>query len=79
VPLDADRVRIARDLLGWSRERLATFAGVPVKTVETLERTGLVRAVVEQRLRATLEQAGIEFRSGPDVLGPGVRVRPPWY
>ena len=50
MPLDADRVRIARELLGYSQERLAWSAGVPVKAVQTLEMTGLVRAVDEQRL-----------------------------
>jgi len=79
MPLDSYRTRIARDLLGWSAERLASFAGVSPTTVETLERTGLVRAAVEKRLRAALEQAGIEFRSGPDVLGSGVRLRPLRY
>lgn len=79
MPLESDRTRIARDLLGWSAERLASFAGVSPTAIETLERTGLVRAAVEQRLRAALEHAGIEFHSGPSVLGPGVRFRPLRY
>ena len=76
MPLDADRTRIARDLLGWSPERLAWSAGVSVKAVQALEATGLVRATAEQRLRSALERAGVEFSSGPGVLGPGVRLRP---
>jgi hypothetical protein len=76
MPLDADRARIARDLLGWSTERLAWSAGVSVKAVQALEATGLIRAVDEQRLRSALERAGVEFSSGPGVLGPGVRLRP---
>jgi hypothetical protein len=76
MPLDADRTRIARELVGWSQERLAWSAGVPVKAVQALEETGLIRAVHEQRLRSALERAGIEFISGPGVIGPGVRFRP---
>jgi transcriptional regulator with XRE-family HTH domain len=76
MPLDAYRTRIARELLGWSQERLTSFAGVTPKAVDALERTGLVRAADEQRIRSALERAGIEFSSGPDVLGPGVRLRP---
>jgi hypothetical protein len=75
MPLDSCRTRIARDLLGLVRGAARQLCGVSPTAVETLERTGLVRAAVEQRLRAALEQAGTEFRSGPDVIGPGVKLR----
>jgi hypothetical protein len=76
VTLTADHVRIARDLLGWSQYRLSVVSGVPFSAVATLERSGLVREAVEARLRSTLEQAGIEIQTGPNVFGSGVRRRP---
>src|SRR5690348_8300824 len=78
MPLDESRTRVARDLLGWSRERLAEQAGVPVTSVEVLERIGVVREAEERRIRTALEREGIELRSGPGVLGVGVTFRDPY-
>ena len=78
MPLDADRTRVARDLLGWSRERLAEHAGVSPKAIEILERIGVVREAEERRIRAALEREGIELSSGPGVLGTGVRFADPY-
>ena len=76
MPLDANRTRIARDLLGWSQQTLANRAGVQLGAVVTLERTGLATTETEARIRLALEGAGIDLRKTPGDPGPGVRFRP---
>jgi DNA-directed RNA polymerase specialized sigma24 family protein len=56
----------ARALLGWSPERLARASGVPVSSVYMLARLGSAGPEHDERIRATLEQAGVVFTNGKD-------------
>ena len=63
----------ARELLGWSRPRLASFAGCSPDAVMDLEmgrRTP--RASTHQAIRAALEAQGVEFTTDD---ASGVRLR----
>jgi transcriptional regulator with XRE-family HTH domain len=67
--------RAARALLGWSRSELAARAGLSLPTVQRVETEGGAKVSNEarQKLRSTLEAAGVEFTNGN---APGVRLRP---
>jgi DNA-binding XRE family transcriptional regulator len=71
MTITPDQCKAVRDLLGWSRVKLARAAGIGRTTVYSFERavpkSGWILAV----LRSTLESAGIEF----DDKGRGVRIR----
>jgi DNA-binding XRE family transcriptional regulator len=71
MTITPDQCKAARDLLGWSRAKLARVAGVGQTTVYSFEsafpKSGWILAV----LRSTLEAAGLEF----DDNGHGVRMR----
>ena len=77
-----DQAMGARNLLGWSRERLGAMSGVSVSTIGGYERHGrLARGSngvlgTDQlvAIRGALEAAGVVFikESGG---GPGVRLR----
>ena len=77
-----DQMKAARDLLGWSRTRLAAWSDTSYQTVRTFELTGRVvplngngRAKPSDpvaTIRATLEAAGVEFTNGD---ARGVRLR----
>ena len=79
-----DQLKAARALLGWSVDRLAAQSDTSVAMVRTFELAGRVISVSSRfrivsldavgAIRATLEEAGIEFTDG-DV--PGVRLRKP--
>ncbi|WP_426958326.1 transcriptional regulator [Muricoccus radiodurans] len=57
-----DQCRTARQLLGWSRTRLAANADVKSWAVDRLEgERGPIPPADEKALRATFEAAGIEF------------------
>ena len=70
MTITPDQCKAARDLLGWSRVKLARVAGVGQTTVYSFEgaapKSGWILAV----LRSTLEASGVEF----DEMG-GVRMR----
>ena len=69
------QLKAARALIGWSQEELALAAEVSLPTVKRLEAAnGLLggRATTEQKIRAALEKAGIEFL---DENGGGLGVR----
>ena len=71
------QVKAARALLDWSQEDLASAAGVSVPTVKRLEASdGPLggRTETAQKLRVSLEHAGIEFID-ENGGGPGVRLR----
>jgi ribosome-binding protein aMBF1 (putative translation factor) len=68
-----EQFRAARALLDWSREELAKRSGqhpTTVKRVETPESEN-VSDEVREKLKATLEAAGVEFTNGDK---PGVRL-----
>jgi transcriptional regulator with XRE-family HTH domain len=69
------QLRAARALLSWSQERLAHESGISLATIKRLEPgDGLLATKLEtaDKLRRTLEAAGIEFMNGGQ---PGVRLR----
>jgi transcriptional regulator with XRE-family HTH domain len=73
-----EQLRAARSLLGWSQTELAKRAGLSLPTVKRVEREDgggpNVSEEARNKLRATLEKAGVEFIS-ENGGGPGVRLR----
>jgi len=74
VPLP-DRIKAARDVLGWTREILAAYSGVSVSTIGRIERGELVpRAGTVIALALALgippeelgAEAGVHIRIPPD-------------
>jgi len=64
-------------MLGWSSLELAQRAEISRRTVVKLEGSSGVPDTTTrtlEKLRATLESAGIEFIGTPDD-GPGIRIR----
>ena len=70
------QLRAARVLLGWRQSDLAKRAGVAVGTVNRAE-TGdkMPRPFTMKILAEALTDAGIEFVSGDEDVGPGVRIK----
>ena len=65
--------RAARALLDWSRSKLGEKSGHSLATIQRVETGGAsVSDEVRERLKATLEAAGVEFTNGD---APGVRLR----
>ena len=64
-----EQFRAARALLGWSRSDLAARAEVSLPTVQRVETEGGAHVSKEtrQKLKATLEGAGVEFLNGNGV------------
>jgi transcriptional regulator with XRE-family HTH domain len=75
-----EQLRAARSLLGWSQTELAQQAGLSLPTVKRVEREGgdgpNVSEEARNKLRITLERAGIEFIA-ENGGGPGVRLQKP--
>jgi transcriptional regulator with XRE-family HTH domain len=71
MTISGAQVTAARDLLGWSQEKLALEAGVDTRTVCSFE-TGKSRPLVMtvSLIQRALEEAGVEFVDGE----PGVRL-----
>ncbi len=73
------QLRAARNALGWSIEYLAESSSISVRTIIRYEEVDGVppnRSGNLQKLRVTLEAAGIEFIGTPED-GPGIRIRTP--
>lgn len=71
------QIKAARSLLGLSSREFAEFADVSWATVKRFEDAEGIppsRAGTLERVKAALEQAGIEFLGDP-VASPGVRLR----
>ncbi len=77
-----NQMKAARALLGWSRMQLGLRSDTSLSVVKTFEQTGRV-TIMQRRpnltdpvaaIRATFEEAGIEFTGGD---APGVRLRKP--
>jgi transcriptional regulator with XRE-family HTH domain len=73
-------VRAARELLGWTGERLAREASLSVSTLNRFQYAANDAAIGvsvgnARKIRDALEAAGVEFTSNDD--GVGVRVRSP--
>jgi predicted transcriptional regulator len=72
----ASQIRAGRALLKISAVELAQLAGVNWKTVQRMETADGVppsRGGTLERIKATLEEAGIEFIGDP-LQSPGVRL-----
>jgi transcriptional regulator with XRE-family HTH domain len=66
--------RMARAALGWSTQELAKRAGTGVNTVNRFEAGQDARVSSLEKMRATLEAAGVEFIA-ENGGGAGVRLR----
>ena len=67
-------IKAARALLAWSQETLAERSGVSIPTIKRLEaEDGALggRTETSEKIRTTLQAAGIEFTNGD---APGVRL-----
>jgi DNA-binding XRE family transcriptional regulator len=73
MTITGQQVKAARQLLGWSREKLAARARATKQTVWNIE-TGKVRprARTARMIGLALEAAGLEFVDGE----PGVTLKP---
>jgi len=73
--IKSELFRAARALLNWSQTELAEHAGMSLATVKRIEtgRGPTVSDDAREKLKATLEAAGIEFMNG---TAPGVRLKP---
>jgi transcriptional regulator with XRE-family HTH domain len=70
------QLRAARNALSWSIERLAEESEISMRTIiryEDVDGVPANRSGNLDRLRATLEAAGIEFIGTPED-GPGIRI-----
>ena len=75
--MSGSQIRGARSLLDWSLQRLADEAGLELRycaTCSNAQKTLSGYISTAEKLKATLEKAGIVFiDAGPDG-GPGVRL-----
>lgn len=72
-PITKAQFRAARALLDWSRSKLGEKAGYSLATVQRVEKGGaFVSDDVLNKLKTTLEAAGVEFTNGE---APGVRLK----
>ncbi len=79
-----DQMKAARKLLGWGMDRLAAQSNTSVTMVTVFEQTGRVVSLNDRdhvvpvdavaAVRATLEEAGVEFTDGD---APAVQLRKP--
>jgi hypothetical protein len=72
-PSRAQQIGAARALLGWSRDRLAGLAGVPLTRVRCLERVGFERHDAFEAVRRVFEDAGVDFLSDGQSSPEGAR------
>lgn len=78
------QLRAARDLLQWGVNKLASRSGTTHHLVRTYESSGRLSANYGRlspadpllAIRATLEEAGVEFVEKGEA-GPGVRMQKP--
>jgi predicted transcriptional regulator len=64
---------MAREVLGWSKGKLARAASVSVSTVTRFEGGAVLKATTIKAIQGALEKAGIVF-VGADDGGPGARL-----
>jgi transcriptional regulator with XRE-family HTH domain len=70
----AIQIRMGRAAVGWGVRELAKKAGVTANTVTRIENGADAKQSTIDRLRRSLEAAGIEFID-ENGGGPGVRLR----
>ena len=76
--LTGAQIRAARGLLNLSVAELAESTGLAINTIRRAEGTNGPPAITAANLallRATLEDAGVDFVDASDSYGPGVRTR----
>ena len=75
--IDPGQIKAARGLLNFSQSDLAKRASVHVATIRRIEATAEIRGAAETlwKIQTALEQAGVEFISGDESKGPGVRLK----
>lgn len=75
--ISSSQIRAARAILGISAEELSQLSTVPHRTVQRFETAPAIppsRSGTLERVKAALEEAGIEFIGDP-ITSPGVRLR----
>jgi transcriptional regulator with XRE-family HTH domain len=75
VVITGAQIRRARELLGWTRFKLSSRAGLHAAIVERAEEAAgalPVTAYQQALLRNALEAAGVEFANGDE---PGVKLK----
>lgn len=80
MSLLAIHIKLGRTCLGWDQKDLAREVGLSDQTVRRMENSeGPVRGTYDnvQKVRQTLEQAGVIFIEADSDGGPGVRLRKP--
>jgi transcriptional regulator with XRE-family HTH domain len=75
MALTPDQCREARQLLGWTRERLARASRFPLATLQKFETGGRALKQTVEDIQRTLEIAGVEFIA--ESGGTSVRLRKP--
>ena len=77
--IDSGQIRAARALLNLHQMQLAEIAGVSAATIKRIETSSEIRGAAESlwKIQAALEKCGIEFISGDNEKGPGVRLHKP--
>ena len=71
-------IKLARTCLGWDQKDLGREAGLSDQTIQRMESSeGPVRGTYDnvQKVRQTLEKAGVIFIEADSDGGPGVRLR----
>ena len=74
--IDADQIRGARGMLGWSQDDLAARSGISTPTIKRIEKLGVGKSSVDtvQAIENCFRQAGVSFLDA-DENGPGLRVK----
>jgi ribosome-binding protein aMBF1 (putative translation factor) len=72
--ITSTQIQEARNLLGWSRERLSAHSSVSHSTIWRIETVGKEprNSWFIEALQSALEEAGVEFTNGDQ---PGVRMK----
>lgn len=76
--ISAKQMKAARQFLEWNQRDLAEKSGLSLPTIQRMEKLGLGRssAANAEKIRLTLEEAGVEFIP-ENGGGAGVRMREP--
>jgi transcriptional regulator with XRE-family HTH domain len=75
--INSAQIRAARALLALNQAELSKLATVSATTIKRLEGAPEIRGSAEVlwKIQTALEQAGVEFISGDESKGPGVRLK----
>jgi transcriptional regulator with XRE-family HTH domain len=74
--ISPSQCRAARGLLKWTQPKLADESGIGLSTINRYENeTRPLRETAILRIKATLEDAGVEFIPASSSNGAGVRLK----